>query len=80
MSAFGALRMYDGKMTVTSEQRAQNSGAIETEGGDIYITGGELTAVCKSETYLTEKPFTLTISQAATVTQYFTITEEQQHS
>ena len=49
MSAFGALRMYDGKMTVTSGQRAQNSGAIETEGGDIYITGGELTAVCKSE-------------------------------
>ena len=49
MSAFGALRMYDGKMTVTSGQRAQNSGAIETEGGDIYIMGGELTAVCKSE-------------------------------
>ena len=49
MSAFGALRMYGGKMNVTSGQRAQNSGAIETEGGDIYITGGELTAVCKSE-------------------------------
>ncbi len=37
MSAFGALRMYDGKMTVTSEQRAQNSGAIETEGGGYFI-------------------------------------------
>ena len=49
MSAFGVLRMCGGKMNVTSGQRAQNSGAIETEGGDIYITGGELTAVCKSE-------------------------------
>ncbi len=46
--AFGALRMYGGKMTVHSEQRAENSGAIETEGGIIHIAGGELTAVCKN--------------------------------
>ena len=48
LTAFGALRLYGGKMTVSSEQSPLNSGAIETEGSPIYVTGGELTATCTS--------------------------------